>query len=84
MFLDEAFFLLVIVAMITENVSLSYFYGTFVREKSFHQIIQLSIQTIFEKKKKESDKRSLVKKNHHKGVPCSPLLRTETLVIGSK
>ena len=43
-----------------------------------------SYQSRLSLKKKESDRWSLVKENHHNGVSCSPLLRTETLVIGSK
>ena len=78
---DEAFFLLEIVAMITEKMYFSYFYGNICQIPSSNYAVYQSRLSL---KKIESDRWSLLKKNRIKVLSCSPSIRSETLVMGSK
>ena len=68
---DETFFLLAIVAMITEKCIFPISMANFLTEKSLHQIMQL-VNPDYPWNK------------WNQGVSCSPSLRSETLIIDSK
>ena len=78
---DDAFFLLAIIAMITDKISFSYFYDSLCWGE-ISSSNYATYQSRLTLKKMESDRLSLLKKNRHKGVSCSPSLRSETLVTG--
>ena len=80
---DDLFLALAIVAMITENMSFSHFYGNPCYGKislSNHAayLSRLSLEKI------KLDRHSLLKEIRHKRVFCRSLLRSETLAAGSK